>query len=56
MQEYRQNGVKSGWLIDPVNQRVEIYRPNQSVEIIALPTALSGEEILPEFTLKLPMY
>jgi Uma2 family endonuclease len=56
MQEYRENGVKSGWLIDPANQRLEIYRPNQSVEIIELPATLSGEEILPGFTLKLPMY
>ena len=36
--------------------KVEIYRPNQSVKIIALPTTLSGEEILPEFTLELPIY
>ncbi len=56
MQEYRENGVKLGWLIDPANQRLEIYRPNQSVEIIELPATLSGEEILPGFTLKLPMY
>ena len=56
MQEYRENGVKLGWLIDPANQRLEIYGPNQSVEIIELPATLSGEEILPGFTLKLPMY
>ena len=56
MQEYRENGVKLGWLIDPASQKVEIYRPNQSVEIIALPTTLSGEEILPGFTLELPIF
>ncbi|MCA2618690.1 MULTISPECIES: Uma2 family endonuclease [unclassified Microcystis] len=56
MQEYRENGVKLGWLIDPASQKVEIYRPNQSVEIIALPTTLSGEEILPRFTLELPIF
>lgn len=26
MNEYRDNGVRLGWLIDPQNQRVEIYR------------------------------
>jgi Uma2 family endonuclease len=53
MQEYRENGAKLGWLIDPQNQRVEIYRPNQEVEILQNPETLSGESILPGFTLSL---
>ncbi len=53
MQEYIDNGAKLGWLLDRHNQRVEIYRPNQAVEIISSPSSLSGEDILPGFVLYL---
>ncbi|HEY9852247.1 MAG TPA: Uma2 family endonuclease [Leptolyngbyaceae cyanobacterium] len=53
MQEYIENGAKLGWLIDRKNQRVEIYRPNQEVEIIENPVTLSGEDVLPGFVLDL---
>jgi Uma2 family endonuclease len=56
MDEYLANGVRLGWLIDPMSQQVAIYRPNQAVEIISLPTTLSGENVLPEFTLELPLF
>ncbi|MEH1917969.1 Uma2 family endonuclease [Nostoc sp.] len=53
MQEYIDNGVRLGWLIDPQNQQVEIYRPRQDVEILQSPTSLSGEDVLPGFVLNL---
>lgn len=53
MQEYIDNGVRLGWLIDPQNQRVEIYRPNRDVEVLQSPTSLSGEDVLPGFVLDL---
>ncbi|MDZ8082766.1 MAG: Uma2 family endonuclease [Nostoc sp. DcaGUA01] len=53
MREYINNGVRLGWLIDPQNQRVEIYRPGQDVEILQSPTSLSGEDVLPGFVLDL---
>lgn len=53
MEEYLDNGARLGWLIDPQNQRVEIYRPGQSVEILENPETLSGESVLPGFTLSL---
>lgn len=53
MEEYRDNGVKLGWLIDPQQQQVEIYRLGKEVEIIQFPTTLSGEDVLPGFTLDL---
>ena len=53
MQEYVDNGVGLGWLIDPQNQRVEIYRLGQDVEVLQSPTSLSGEDILPGFVLEL---
>lgn len=53
MQEYIENGVRLGWLIDPPNQQVEIYRLGRSVEILSLPTTLLDEEVLPGFVLQL---
>jgi Uma2 family endonuclease len=53
MEEYMENGAKLGWLIDPQNKRVEIYRSGQAVEILENPDTLSGEEILPGFILYL---
>ncbi len=53
MQEYLDNGAKLGWLIDRQNQQVEIYRCNQQVEIMKAPSSLSGEKVLPNFTLDL---
>ncbi|GCL52479.1 hypothetical protein NIES3804_40690 [Microcystis aeruginosa NIES-3804] len=56
MQEYLVSGLRLGWLIDPISQQVAIYRQNQEVEIVPLPTTLSGEDVLPEFTLELPLF
>ncbi|MEB3149781.1 MAG: Uma2 family endonuclease [Sphaerospermopsis sp.] len=56
MQEYMDGGVKLGWLINPQQQQVEIYRLGKDVEIRNLPTELLGEEILPGFTLNLDCY
>lgn len=56
MQEYLNSGLRLGWLINPQNQQVEIYRQNQPVEIILLPTTLSGENVLPGFVLELPLF
>jgi Uma2 family endonuclease len=53
MQEYMDCGVLLGWLIDPENQRVEIYRQGQNVEVLQSPTSLSGEDVLPGFVLDL---
>lgn len=53
MQEYMDNGTQLGWLIDPQNKRVEIYRLGKEVEALDNPSTLSGEAILPGFTLSL---
>ena len=53
MQEYLANGVRLGWLIDPQNQQVEIYRLGQDVEVLRSPTSLSGEDVLSGFVLDL---
>lgn len=56
MWEYLDAGVKLGWLINPQQQQVEIYRLGQQVEIRHLPTELSGEDVLREFSLSLARY
>jgi len=53
MHEYRENGARLGWLIDPISRRVEIYRSGQEVEILDNPASLSGEDVLPGFVLDL---
>ena len=53
MWEYLDAGVKLGWLINPQQQQVEIYHFEKPVELRNLPTELSGEEILPGFSLNL---
>jgi Uma2 family endonuclease len=53
MQEYMDNGVKLGWLINRQNRTVEIYCQGQPVEVLQLPVMLSGEEILLGFRLNL---
>ena len=53
MQEYLDNGVKLGWLIEPSAKAVEIYRAEKQVEILNNPRSLCGENILPGFTLNL---
>jgi Uma2 family endonuclease len=53
MQEYLDNGLQLGWLIDPSTKQVEIYRAGQEVKILAAPTTLSGEDVLPGFVLDL---
>ncbi|MGK7874749.1 MAG: Uma2 family endonuclease [Xenococcaceae cyanobacterium] len=53
MGEYMDNGARLGWLIDPQNRRVEIYRPGREVELLENPSNLSGEDILPGFVLNL---
>jgi Uma2 family endonuclease len=53
MQEYIDNGLRLGWLIDTKNKKVEIYRALQPVEVLDNPTSLSGEDVLPGFVLDL---
>ncbi|MEB3160343.1 MAG: Uma2 family endonuclease [Synechocystis sp.] len=51
MAEYQANGCCLGWLLDPKQKRVAIYRPGQPMEILNSPQTLSGESVLPGFEL-----
>ncbi len=53
MEEYRTNGVRLGWLVNPQQKQVEIYRLGQEKEVLKSPTTLSGEDVLPGLTLDL---
>ena len=53
MQEYIDNGTILGWLINPAQQQVEVYRRDKQVEILTAPDSLSGENILSGFVLDL---
>ena len=49
MDEYLANGTRLGWLIDPLNRRVTIYRPAQDPETLEDPEILSGEDVMTGF-------
>jgi Uma2 family endonuclease len=53
MQEYRENGCRLGWLVDPQKRQVTVYRPQMAPEIISFDVPLTGEDVLPGFTLDL---
>lgn len=53
MREYQDNGAVLGWLINRKSRQVEIYRPNQEVQLLESPATVSGEDVLPGFILNL---
>lgn len=53
MDEYMENGAQLSWLIDPVERKVYIYRPQTAVECLDDPEHVSGEPLLSGFTLEL---
>jgi len=53
MSEYIENGAQLGWLIDPTEKCVYIYRPGQEAERVQTPETISGDPVLPRFVLDL---
>jgi Uma2 family endonuclease len=51
MEEYIANGAQLGWLIDPFEKKVYVYRPRAEVEVLEDPETLSGEPLLRGFAL-----
>ncbi len=51
MEEYIQNGAELGWLIDPFEKKVHVYRPQAQVECLDNPATVSGEPLLKGFVL-----
>lgn len=46
MEEYIANGAQLGWLIDPLERKVHVYRPSAPVEELDNPQTISGERLL----------
>ncbi|MBV8842839.1 MAG: Uma2 family endonuclease [Bryobacterales bacterium] len=53
MKEYIANGVRLGWLIDPIDRSVTIYRPSRDPEVLSNPSSVSGEGTITGFVLQL---
>jgi Uma2 family endonuclease len=53
MVEYIETGASLGWLIDPFKRQVYVYRPNEEVITLDNPETVSGDPLLPGFTLNL---
>ena len=53
MEEYLENGLLLGWLIDIQNQTVEVYRSQESREVLQKPSLLKGELVLPNLSINL---
>ncbi len=53
MREYLANGARLGRLLDPETRTVHVYRPDAPVETLSNPAQISGDPVLPGFTLDL---
>jgi Uma2 family endonuclease len=51
MEEYVANGAQLGWLLDPFERKVYVYRPQMAVEVLNEPQTISGEPLLHGFVL-----
>ena len=52
MLEYIANGASLGWMIDPSERRVYVYRPDQELVVLENPEIVCGDPWLPGFKLK----
>jgi len=55
MREYIANGAQLGWLIDPVERAVTIYRPDREPEQRTGINSIAGEGLLASFTMDLTL-
>jgi len=53
MEEYMANGAALGWLIDPIEKKVYVYRPATEACCLDHPATVSGDPVLPGFVLEL---
>ena len=57
MQLWMDGGARLGWLIDPPNRRVYVYRAGQpEPELLEDPETLDGEDVLPGFSFGVRQY
>jgi len=53
LEEYLANGAQLGWLIDPEERKLYLYRPGSDVVCLVDPVSVSGDPVLPGFVLDL---
>jgi Uma2 family endonuclease len=53
MEEYISNGALLGWLIEPFERQVFVYRPNQPIQQLDQPASVDAGPELPGFVLDL---
>jgi Uma2 family endonuclease len=53
LEEYLANGARLGWLINPAERTVQVYRVGRESVVIDRPNRLSGEAVLAGFALDL---
>lgn len=53
MQEYIHNGARLGWLLDPKERQVHVYRTGKEPKILNDPKTVSGDPVLKGFVLEI---
>lgn len=53
VEEFLARGVPLVWLVDPEERAVTVYRPNRSHHVHREGGALTGEDVLPDFTCRI---
>ena len=56
LEKWLENGVQLGWLVDVQNEKTYVYRPSQEVEQVPFAQTLSGENVLPGFSINLKQF
>ena len=56
MQEYINNGLRLGWLINPQDRQVEIYKANQPKQVLQNPNQVDGDDVLPGFVVDFSIF
>lgn len=53
MELWLRNGVRLGWLVDPFDERIWVYRPGEEAAVLGRPLELSDEAVLPGLVMDL---
>lgn len=53
MAEYLANGAELGWLIDPLEKKVHVYRASEAAVALDHPETIAGEPLMQGFVLRL---
>jgi Uma2 family endonuclease len=53
VQDYLTYGTRLVWVVDPKTQTVTVYRPDGSAHVLGTNDTLSGEDLVPGFTLRI---